>query len=117
MRYSWAVVSSGDFLRQRRLANRLSQTQLARRAGTSQAAISAIERNEREPSVATLAGLLRVMGEELQLAASPTEHRYRPEDLDYAASRTTQERFADALGWNGFAEEITGVGLTALRDR
>lgn len=109
--------SAGDFLRARRLANGLSQTQLARRAGTSQAAISAIERNEREPSIPTLAGLLRVMGEDLRLAASPTAHRYRSDDLDYAASRTTQERLDDALGWNGFADEITGVGVAALLNR
>lgn len=106
--------SAGDFLRARRLANGLSQTQLALRAGTSQAAICSIERNEREPSIPTLAGLLRVMGEDLQLAASPTGHRYRPDDLDHAASRTTQERLEDALGCNGFADEITGVALAAL---
>jgi transcriptional regulator with XRE-family HTH domain len=105
------------FLRERREANGLTQRQLALRAGTSQSAISEIERGEREPSVPTLAGLLRVMGEDLQLRATPTPHRYDRAELDHQLTRSVEERLQDALGWNGFADEIVGVGAVALMKR
>lgn len=72
-------MTPGELLRETRRRHGLTQGQLAARARTSQAAISRIERDLVSPSVATLAQLLDLMGEELQLEAKP---------IDYGHDRT-----------------------------
>ncbi len=62
-------MTPGELLRTVRRRHGLTQQQLAARARTSQAAISRIERDLVSPSVATLATLLDLMGEELRLEA------------------------------------------------
>lgn len=100
---------AGRFLRERRLANGLSQAQLARRAGTSQGAISMIERGRKSPTIETLDRLLRVMGERLHLDATPTPHRFVRADLAHEVDRPMSERLEGALAWNDFAQEIAGA--------
>ena len=73
------AVTPGELLRDARRRHGLTQAQLAARARTSQAAISRIERDVVSPSVATLAHLLDLMGEELVL---------RSERIDYGHDRT-----------------------------
>jgi transcriptional regulator with XRE-family HTH domain len=58
-------------LRDARRRHRVSQTALARRAGTSPRHVGRIERGEVSPSVDTLERLLRCMGERLELRAVP----------------------------------------------
>jgi transcriptional regulator with XRE-family HTH domain len=67
-------MSPGTLLREARRRHGLTQRQLAARSRTSQAAISRIERDMVSPSVATLARLLDLMGEELSLAAEPIDY-------------------------------------------
>jgi transcriptional regulator with XRE-family HTH domain len=62
-------VRAGELLREVRSRHGLTQRQLAARGRTSQAAISRIERGLVSPSVDTLAALLDLMGEELELTA------------------------------------------------
>src|SRR2546425_9021716 len=62
-------MSSATLLREVRRQHGLTQGQLAARARTSQAAISRIERGTVSPTVATLARLLDLMGEQLILDA------------------------------------------------
>ena len=62
---------AGRLLREARTRNRLDQRTLARRAGTTQAQISRIERGEISPGTDTLARLLAAMGERLELASAP----------------------------------------------
>jgi transcriptional regulator with XRE-family HTH domain len=107
----------GALIRERRLARGLSQEQLARRAGTSQAAISKLENGETSPSIETLARILRVMGEQLSLTTSPTDHRYSRADLAREVRRPMRERLEGALAWNDFAGEIGGAAARALRSR
>jgi transcriptional regulator with XRE-family HTH domain len=59
----------GKLLREARVRHGLSQERLAIRAGTTQSAISRIEQERGSPTVRTLAELLRLMGEDLVLAA------------------------------------------------
>jgi transcriptional regulator with XRE-family HTH domain len=59
----------GRLLREARVRHGLSQQRLARRAGTTQSAISRIEQERISPTVQTLAELLKLMGEELVLTA------------------------------------------------
>lgn len=54
----------------------LTQVELARRAGTSQAAVSAYESGRRSPSVDTLCRILAAAGSELRMRlAEPDTHR------------------------------------------
>ncbi|HEX7278094.1 MAG TPA: helix-turn-helix transcriptional regulator [Solirubrobacterales bacterium] len=60
-------------LREARTRHGLSQERLARRAGTTQSAISRIERERGSPTVETLAELLRLTGEDLVLEVEPRD--------------------------------------------
>lgn len=66
-------MSPGKLLRDARRRHGLSQKRLAIRAGTTQSAISRIERDHVSPSVETLSELLRLVGEDLALATEPRE--------------------------------------------
>src|SRR5215207_9941662 len=73
------VESLGDFLREQRLASRLSLRQLAEQVGVSNPYLSQIERGLRRPSAEVLQGLskaLRVSADQLYIRAgivSPDE--------------------------------------------
>jgi len=58
-------MSPGVLLRQARRRHRVSQHSLATRAGTTQSAISRIERDRISPSFETLGELLYLLGEDL----------------------------------------------------
>jgi transcriptional regulator with XRE-family HTH domain len=62
-------VSPGCLLREARLRHGVSQERLAKRAGTTQSAISRIEKDRVSPTVQTLTELLHLLGEELVLGA------------------------------------------------
>lgn len=65
--------SPGQLLREARRRHGVSQTRLAIRAGTTQSAISRIERDRVSPSVETLRELLHLLGEDLRLDVSPRD--------------------------------------------
>lgn len=69
----------GELLREARAKHRVSQKRLAMRAGTTQSAISRIERDKVSPSVETLRELLYLLGEDLSLGA---------EQRDFGIDRT-----------------------------
>lgn len=71
MRYK--AETPGQLLREARIRHRVSQEQLARRAGTTQSAISRIEKDRISPTIATLTELLHLLGEDLALAAEKWE--------------------------------------------
>jgi transcriptional regulator with XRE-family HTH domain len=66
-------MDTGIALREARERGRLTQAELARRAGTSQATISAYENGRKHPSVETLARLLSTAGARLTV-----EHGHHP---------------------------------------
>jgi transcriptional regulator with XRE-family HTH domain len=72
------VSDPGALLAAVRKRHGLTQAQLAARAGTSQAAISRIERNLVSPSVSTLGQLLDLMGEQLVLNAEQLGQEPQP---------------------------------------
>jgi transcriptional regulator with XRE-family HTH domain len=103
----------GEILRQRRRANGLTQTQLALRAGSTQAAISRLERGQLSPSFETLERLLLVMGEVPEVAVRRAEG---PHDVRRIASqrrRSPEQRLALALSWNRLAGEVAHAGSRA----
>jgi transcriptional regulator with XRE-family HTH domain len=71
-------VTAGELLRTARRRHGLTQRQLAARARTSQAAISRIERERVSPTVDTLAELLWLMNERLELDAEPVDWGHDP---------------------------------------
>jgi transcriptional regulator with XRE-family HTH domain len=89
-------VSPGQLLREARRRHGLSQRQLAARARTSQAAISRLERDLVSPSVATLATLLDLMGEELELSASAIDYGHDVTLLEQNLRRSVDERLDHA---------------------
>jgi transcriptional regulator with XRE-family HTH domain len=75
----------GELVKEARARHGVSQERLAMRAGTTQSAISRIERGRISPSVETLRELLYLLGEDLTLGA---------EERDFGIDRTLiAERF------------------------
>ncbi|HWO16831.1 MAG TPA: helix-turn-helix domain-containing protein [Solirubrobacterales bacterium] len=79
------MTTPGELLREARQGHGVSQKRLAIRAGTTQSAISRIERDRVSPSVGTLRELLWLLGEDLTLGV---------ETRDFGIDRTLiRERF------------------------
>jgi transcriptional regulator with XRE-family HTH domain len=106
-------MAPGRLIRDRRRANGLTQAQLALRAGSTQAAISRLERSEISPTFDTLERLLAVMGEEVELVARRGEPDFDRARLAALRRRPTEERLTLALSWNRFAGEISRAGRIA----
>jgi transcriptional regulator with XRE-family HTH domain len=70
--------SPGTLLRETRERHGVSQKRLAMRAGTTQSAISRIERDRVSPSVETLRELLYLLGEDLELGAAERDFGIDP---------------------------------------
>lgn len=67
--------TAAALLRTARRRSRLSQTDLARRAGIAQSVVSAYESGRREPSLRTLARLVEATGHELTIDVTPSPRR------------------------------------------
>ena len=102
-------MSPGELLREARRRHGLSQRQLAARARTSQAAISRIERDLVSPSVATLATRLDLMGEELELSASPIDYGHDVTLLEQNLRRSVDERLDHAADVAAFVLRNRGA--------
>jgi len=68
----------GQLLKEARRRHGVSQKRLAMRAGTTQSAISRIERDRVSPSVETLRELLYLLGEDLTLGAEDRDSGIDP---------------------------------------
>ena len=102
-------MTAGELLREVRRRHGLTQAQLAARARTSQAAISRIERGLVSPSVATLAELLDLMGEELTLAASPIDYGLDITLIRENLKRTPEERIDFMVSFSNFVQRNLGA--------
>ncbi len=100
-------------IRERRLANGLTQAQLALRAGSTQAAISRLERGELSPTIETIERLLMVMGEEAEIVAHRGELDCDPKRLRALRARQPPERLAQAIAWNRLAGQVSAAGVRA----
>jgi len=87
----------------------LTQAQLALRAGTSQNAISRVERDEISPSLDTIQRLLAAMGERLELNVRRIEGDFDADHLADSMAQTMSGRLERSLAWNRFAGELAGV--------
>lgn len=105
-------MDAGQLIREARDRHGLSQTRLARRAGTSQAFISRIESGASSPTVDTLGRLLLVMGERLTFGRPTPLPGLLDDDLPqrFEAQRLSPaQRLERAFAANAFAAEIHGA--------
>lgn len=91
----------------------LSQRQLALRAGSTQAAVSRIERGVVSPTFEMLRQLMLVMGEEPVLSAQRLPTDWDPAHMASTLARTPAERFALASSWNRLAGRLAAGGRLA----
>lgn len=106
-------MNPGQTIRERRIANGLTQQQLAIRAGSTQAAISRLERGELSPTFHTFELLLTVMGEEAALTVRRPEAGYDRARLQSLRARPPAERLTQAIGWNLLAGRFAQQGRRA----
>lgn len=102
--------SAAALLREARARHGISQQRLALRAGTSQDAISRIERGVESPTIERLAHLLLVLGERLELGVAPLA-----EGKADGAQLTMRERLREAASWNLVATRLEIAGAQARR--
>jgi transcriptional regulator with XRE-family HTH domain len=96
-------------LREARAQHGISQRRLALRAGTSQDAISRIERGVESPTLERLANLLLVLGERLELDITPLA------EAGGYAPLTVRERLREAASWNLVASQLEIAGAQARK--
>ncbi|NYE70821.1 helix-turn-helix domain-containing protein [Microlunatus parietis] len=106
-------MSSAELIQAVRRRKGLTQSQLARRAGTTQSAISRIERGVESPTVDRLADLLRAMGEHLDLGSTAIDPWADEEDLAADRRRGPADRLADGIALATFITELAGSARKA----
>ena len=90
MKYS--ADTPGRLLREARLRRGVSQEGLAVRAGTTQSAISRIEKDRISPTVQTLTELLYLLGEDLALTTEKRDAGIDPTLIDERLRMSEEER-------------------------
>ncbi len=103
----------GDELRAARLRHGLTQASLARRAGTTQAAISRIESGLESPRFERFASLLRVLGEQATITIMPVEPELDPAELAHSRRLTFEQRLTESASWNLVATQLEIAGVEA----
>jgi transcriptional regulator with XRE-family HTH domain len=103
----------GDALREARKQQGLSQRQLARRAGTSQDAISRIERGAEAPTLERFAQLMLVLGRRPVLDLEPLESPVDSSELAVAKALSPRERLREAISWNLAVSRLVAAGERA----
>lgn len=98
----------GALLREARQRHGVSQRRLAIRAGTTQSAISRIERDRVSPSVDTLQELLRLLGEDLTLGTEPRDWGIDRTLNEHNLSFTPAERVRRGLAFADFVRRNRG---------
>jgi transcriptional regulator with XRE-family HTH domain len=109
------IIDPGALIRDHRERLGLSQRSLARRAGTTQAAVSRIERGLTSPTWETLRALLLAMGLEPALSARRLQGRWDPVHMGDLRQRSSDERLALAVSANRLAGRLRDAGRKAPR--
>ena len=102
--------TAAEIVRGARLRSRLSQRDLARRAGTTQAAISRIERGLEQPTVERLEQILAGLGWRPRIELEPIEvHDEEPRRLYQEAYTQPEVRLKSLIAMSKFANEMAGA--------
>jgi uncharacterized protein len=109
--------ASPSLLRDARRRAELTQAELARRLGISQAAVAKLERPRANPTIATLEGALRGTGQQLVLSTEPLK-RGIDETLVFEQLRLSPEqRLAQLERMYEWGRELTIAGAKARGER
>ena len=103
----------GGILRTAREEQGLSQRRLAVRAGTSQDAISRIERGAEAPALERFAQLMLVLGKRPVLEIEPLESPVPEGKLAATQRLSPAERLREASSWNRMASRLADAGERA----
>ena len=103
----------GCVLREAREQQGLSQRRLALRAGTSQDAISRIERGVEAPTLERFAQLLLALGRRPVLGVAPLDGRVAQSELVASGGVSASERLREASSWNRVASQLAIAGERA----
>jgi transcriptional regulator with XRE-family HTH domain len=106
----------GQLIRDRRVAHRLSQRELAYRAGTSQSAIARIESGTEDITWTRLTSVLAAMGDQPVLNSERLPGRYDVRDLVRERAMSAEARLESGIRFNRFASEIA-LGGAAAREK
>ncbi len=106
----------GSALREARQQQGLSQRRLALRAGTSQDAISRIERGVEEPTLERFAQLMLVLGRQPVLGVEPLASPVLESELAVGGEMTPGERLREAMSWNLVSSRLAAAGEQARGD-
>jgi transcriptional regulator with XRE-family HTH domain len=105
--------SSPSLLKEARSRAGLTQAELARRLGVSQAAVAKLERPQANPTIATLEGALRAVGRQLVLSTEPLK-RGIDETLVFEQLRLSpQQRLAQLERMYEWSRELALAGAKA----
>lgn len=105
----------GRQIRRLRIEHGVSQRSLARRAGTTQAAVSRIERGLTKPRWETVRELMLALGYEAQLTPRRLGSRADTAHLNAMRARPPEQRLALAISANGLAARLAQGGRDARR--
>ncbi len=101
--------SPGTILRQARRRHGVTQAALARRASTTQSAISRIENDRVSPRVETLGELLGLMGEELELRSEAYDFGHDRSLIGDNLDLRPADRVRRGLGFADFVRRNRGA--------
>jgi transcriptional regulator with XRE-family HTH domain len=109
-------LDTGNVLREARERQGLSQRRLAVRAGTSQDAISRIERGVEAPTLERFAQLMLALGLRAVLDIEPLDSPVPLSELAVATEMAASERLREASSWNRVASQLAVAGERARRE-
>jgi transcriptional regulator with XRE-family HTH domain len=107
------ITNPAELIKQLRTQHRLSQRELAYRAGTSQSAIARIEGGDEDISWGRLRSILAAMGDEPVLESKRLQSRYDFSDLMHERAMSPEARLASAINFNRFGSELAIAGAKA----
>jgi transcriptional regulator with XRE-family HTH domain len=107
------IMMPGKVIGDRRRSLGISQRSLAVRAGTTQAAVSRIERGLTQPTWETVRSLMVAMGYEPELHERRLTGRWDPEHLRALRERSPAERLELAISANRLAGRLRQAGAEA----
>lgn len=103
----------GRLVRDARARSRISQRSLARRAGTSQAAISRIERGLEQPTFDRLQQILTGLGWRAEIELTPlAEHDEEPRRLLAGVNDSPTFRLENLISLSRFAEKLADAATS-----
>jgi transcriptional regulator with XRE-family HTH domain len=111
--YNLPMPDAASLIKNARCQAGLSQAQLARRLGVSQAAVAKLERPGTNPTVATVDGALRATGQRLELGASPWKPSVDETLIAQQLRMSPEQRLAQLEGMYEWGRELAQAGARA----